>query len=131
MARRDKGNGKFITVRGAAENNLKNIDVEFPLGKLICVTGVSGSGKSSLINEILYKAVAGEMYRAKDRPGKHREITGLENIDKIINIDQQPIARHQGQILQHIPGCSTYRDLFAQLLRQSSEATAKAGSASM
>ena len=115
VARRE-GNGKFITVKGAAENNLKNIDVEFPLGKLICVTGVSGSGKSSLINEILYKAVAGEMYRAKDRPGKHREITGLENIDKIINIDQQPIGKTPRSNPATYTGVFTHiRDLFAQL----------------
>lgn len=115
-AARREGNGKFITVRGAAENNLKNIDVEFPLGKLICVTGVSGSGKSSLINEILYKAVAGEMYRAKDRPGKHREITGLENIDKIINIDQQPIGKTPRSNPATYTGVFTHiRDLFAQL----------------
>ncbi len=115
VARRE-GNGKFITVKGAAENNLKNIDVEFPLGKLICVTGVSGSGKSSLINEILYKAVAGEMYRAKDRPGKHREIAGLENIDKIINIDQQPIGKTPRSNPATYTGVFTHiRDLFAQL----------------
>lgn len=115
VARRE-GNGKFITVKGAAENNLKNIDVEFPLGKLICVTGVSGSGKSSLINEILYKAVAGEMYRAKDRPGKHREITGLENIDKIISIDQQPIGKTPRSNPATYTGVFTHiRDLFAQL----------------
>ncbi|MGN0702736.1 MAG: excinuclease ABC subunit UvrA [Lentihominibacter sp.] len=113
---RREGNGRFINVLGAEENNLKNIDVSFPLGKLICVTGVSGSGKSSLVNEILYKAVAGEMYRAKDKPGKHREITGLENIDKIISIDQQPIGKTPRSNPATYTGVFTHiRDLFAQL----------------
>ena len=92
-AERRKGNGKFITVKGATEHNLKNIDIKFPLGALTLVTGVSGSGKSTLVNEILYKGIANKFYRAKGRPGKHKAITGLENIDKIIDIDQQPIGR--------------------------------------
>lgn len=113
---RREGTGEYITVKGAAENNLKNIDVKFPLGELICVTGVSGSGKSSLINEILYKAVAAEMYRAKDKPGKHKAITGLENIDKIINIDQQPIGKTPRSNPATYTGVFTHiRDLFAQL----------------
>ncbi len=90
---RRKGNGKCLTVRGAAENNLRNIDVEFPLGKLICVTGVSGSGKSSLVNEILYKTLAAEKNRVKVRPGKCRGIEGLEYVDKVIALDQSPIGR--------------------------------------
>lgn len=87
------GNGKFLSVRGAAENNLKNIDVDFPLGCFICVTGVSGSGKSSLINEILYKNLANELNHAKKPTGKFKEMTGLENLDKVIDIDQSPIGR--------------------------------------
>ena len=90
---RRKGNGKFIKIVGAAEHNLKNIDVKIPLGTLTLVTGVSGSGKSTLVNEILYKGVASKFYRAKGKPGKHKKIEGLSEIDKIINIDQQPIGR--------------------------------------
>ncbi|MDK2805045.1 MAG: excinuclease subunit [Thermoanaerobacterium sp.] len=90
---RRKPNGHYLTVRGASENNLKNIDVTFPLGILICITGVSGSGKSTLINEILYKALAQKLYRAKDIPGKYSSIEGIEFIDKVINIDQSPIGR--------------------------------------
>ncbi|MDO5147463.1 MAG: excinuclease ABC subunit UvrA [Eubacteriales bacterium] len=83
----------WLTVKGAAENNLKNVTVKFPLGVLTCVTGVSGSGKSSLINEILYKKLACMLNRARIKPGKHKEITGVEQLDKIINIDQSPIGR--------------------------------------
>ena len=90
---RRAGNGKKLVIRGAQENNLKNIDVEIPLGKLICVTGVSGSGKSSLINEILYKTLAAEKNRVKVHPGRSRGIEGLENVDKVIAIDQSPIGR--------------------------------------
>lgn len=90
---RRKGTGHKLVIRGASENNLKNIDVEIPLGVFTCVTGVSGSGKSSLINEILYKALASELNRAKLRPGKHTAIEGLEYVDKIIAIDQSPIGR--------------------------------------
>ena len=92
-AKRRPGNGKFIEVIGAAENNLKNLTVKFPLGTLTLVTGVSGSGKSTLVNEILYKGIASRLYHAKGKPGKHKKIKGLENIDKIIDIDQQPIGR--------------------------------------
>ena len=87
------GNGKFLTVLGAAENNLKGIDVDFPLGVMTCVTGVSGSGKSSLVNEILYKTLAAEKNRVKVRPGKCSGIRGLEHVDKVIAIDQSPIGR--------------------------------------
>ena len=90
---RRKGNGQAITVRGAAENNLKNIDVRFPLGEFICVTGVSGSGKSSLVNEVLYKTLASEKMRTKARPGKCAGVDGLEYVDKVIAIDQTPIGR--------------------------------------
>lgn len=91
--KRRKGNGLFLEVRGAAENNLKNINVKIPLGEFVCVTGVSGSGKSSLVNEILYKALARDLNRAKTIPGKHKEIRGMENLDKVIAIDQSPIGR--------------------------------------
>lgn len=83
----------FLTVRGASENNLKNIDVSFPLGVMTCVTGVSGSGKSSLVNEILYKALARKLNRARTIPGKFRKIDGIEQLDKVIDIDQSPIGR--------------------------------------
>lgn len=91
--KRRKGNGNFLEVRGAAQNNLKDISVKFPLGKFICVTGVSGSGKSSLVNEILYKRLACELNGAKIRAGKHKAIKGLEYLDKVININQSPIGR--------------------------------------
>ncbi|MSQ32214.1 MAG: excinuclease ABC subunit UvrA [Dehalococcoidia bacterium] len=90
---RRKGNGKSLVIKGAKENNLKNIDVVIPLGKLVTITGVSGSGKSTLIADILYKRLAQHFYRAKDRPGKHTDIKGLEHLDKIINVDQSPIGR--------------------------------------
>ncbi|MBQ9663382.1 MAG: excinuclease ABC subunit UvrA [Oscillospiraceae bacterium] len=90
---RRKGIGKVLTIRGAAEHNLKGIDVSFPLGELICVTGVSGSGKSSLIQEILYKILASEKNRSKVRPGKFDSIEGLEYVDKVIALDQSPIGR--------------------------------------
>ncbi len=91
--KRRKSNGKAIEVKGATEHNLKNINVKFPLGQFICVTGVSGSGKSTLVNEILYRTVAKEIYGSNEKPGKCKEIKGLENVDKIINIDQSPIGR--------------------------------------
>ncbi|MCL2351371.1 MAG: excinuclease ABC subunit UvrA [Firmicutes bacterium] len=90
---RRKPNGKKLSIYGACENNLKNIDVTIPLGVITCVTGVSGSGKSSLINGILYKRLARDLNRAKLRPGKHRDIEGIENLDKVIDIDQSPIGR--------------------------------------
>ena len=90
---RRPGNGKFLEVKGAAQNNLRHIDVKIPLGEFVCVTGVSGSGKSSLINEILYKKLALELNRAHTHPGAHREILGLEHLDKVIQIDQSPIGR--------------------------------------
>jgi len=91
--KRREGTGEYITVVGAAQNNLKNITVRFPLGKLIAVTGVSGSGKSSLVNEILYKKLAAELNGARKKAGKHEKILGIENADKVINIDQSPIGR--------------------------------------
>ncbi|WP_251447329.1 excinuclease ABC subunit UvrA [Vermiculatibacterium agrestimuris] len=90
---RRKGSGKFLAVRGAAENNLRGVDVSVPLGTFTCVTGVSGSGKSSLVNEILYKRLAADLNRAKTRPGKHDGMEGEEYLDKVINIDQSPIGR--------------------------------------
>ena len=92
-AHRREGNGHVLTVRGAAENNLQNIDVSIPLGTFTCVTGVSGSGKSSLVNEILFKKLGVELNRMKAHPGKHRAIEGMEHLDKVINIDQSPIGR--------------------------------------
>ena len=91
--KRREGNGKTIKVIRAAENNLKNIDVEIPLGKFVCVTGVSGSGKSSLVNEVIYKHLAYKLNRSKAIPGKHKAIEGIENLDKVIDIDQSPIGR--------------------------------------
>lgn len=92
-AKRRKGNKKFIEIKGAKENNLKNINVKIPLGTFTCVTGVSGSGKSTLVNEILYKVARNKVYKTKEHPGKHREIKGLENIDKVVDISQTPIGR--------------------------------------
>lgn len=90
---RRQPNGKWLTIEGARENNLKNVTVKIPLGLFVAVTGVSGSGKSTLINEILYKTLARELNRAKAKPGEHRRITGLEHLDKVIDIDQSPIGR--------------------------------------
>ncbi len=89
---RRKGTGKYLKIRGAKENNLKNIDVDIPLGTLTCVTGVSGSGKSSLINQILCKTISNKLYKSKEKPGKHEKILGIENIDKLVAISQNPIG---------------------------------------
>ena len=112
-AERRKPTG-WITVKGAAENNLKNIDVSFPLGVMTCVTGVSGSGKSSLVNEILYKALAKKLNRARTIPGKHKEIQGTEQLDKIIAIDQSPIGRTpRSNPATYTGAFDLIRDLFA------------------
>lgn len=114
-AKRRPGTGKFIEVVGAAENNLKNLTVKFPLGTLTLVTGVSGSGKSTLVNEILYKGIASRIYHVKGKPGKHKKIKGLENIDKIIDIDQQPIGRTPRSNPATYTGVfDAIRDLFSQ-----------------
>ena len=114
-AKRRPGTGKFIEVVGAAENNLKNLTVKFPLGTLTLVTGVSGSGKSTLVNEILYQGIASRIYHVKGKPGKHKKIKGLENIDKIIDIDQQPIGRTPRSNPATYTGVfDAIRDLFSQ-----------------
>jgi excinuclease ABC subunit A len=114
--KRRGGNGKYITIRGARENNLKNIDVEIPLGKLVCISGVSGSGKSTLMNEILYKRLAQFFYNAKEKPGKCDAINGIENIDKVINIDQSPIGRTPRSNPATYTGVFTpIRELFAMV----------------
>ena len=91
--KRRKGNGNYIELKGCTENNLKNINVKFPLGTFTCITGVSGSGKSSLVNEILYKSLSSKIYKSKDKPGKVKTIKGIENLDKVVNVSQDPIGR--------------------------------------
>ncbi len=110
------GNGKWLTVRGARENNLQNVDVSIPLGTFTCVTGVSGSGKSSLVNEILYKKLGVALNRMKAHPGKHDAIEGLEHLDKVINIDQSPIGRTpRSNPATYTSLFNDIRDLFASL----------------
>jgi excinuclease ABC subunit A len=111
---RRRGNAKTIKIVGATEHNLKNIDVEIPLGKFVCLTGVSGSGKSTLLNEILAKSLSAYFYNAKESPGEHKKILGIENIDKVIDIDQSPIGRTPRSNPATYTGVFTYiRDLFA------------------
>lgn len=113
--KRREGNGSFLTIKGAAENNLKNIDVSIPLGKLTCITGVSGSGKSSLVNEIIYKRLAADLNGARTRAGAHEDMEGLENLDKVINIDQSPIGRTPRSNPATYTGVfGDIRDLFAK-----------------
>ena len=112
---RRKGNKKFIEIKGAKENNLKNINVKFPLGTLTCVTGVSGSGKSTLINEILYKVARNSLYKTKERPGKYKEVKGLENIDKVVDISQTPIGRTpRSNPATYVGVFDDIRDVFAE-----------------
>ncbi len=114
--KRRSGNGNFLTVNGARENNLQNIDVSIPLGTLTCVTGVSGSGKSSLAYEILFKKLAQLLYRGRDLPGAHDELLGIDNIDKVVNIDQSPIGRTPRSNPATYTGAFTpIRELFASL----------------
>ncbi|MCI9552791.1 MAG: excinuclease ABC subunit UvrA, partial [Acutalibacter sp.] len=111
---RRTGNGNFLEIRGASQNNLQNVNVKIPLGEFVCVTGVSGSGKSSLINEILYKKLAAELNRAHTFPGAHKEIRGLEFLDKVIQIDQSPIGRTPRSNPATYTGLfNDIRDLFA------------------
>jgi len=113
--KRRKGNKKYLEIKGAKENNLKNINVKIPLGTMTCVTGVSGSGKSSLVNEIIYKAVAVNVYKSKLKPGKHKEIKGLEYIDKVVQITQSPIGRTpRSNPATYVGVFDDIRDIFAQ-----------------
>ena len=113
--RRTPAKDAFLTIHKACENNLKNIDVNIPLGVITCVTGVSGSGKSTLVNEILYKTLARDLNRAKVKPGKHENITGIERLDKVINIDQSPIGRTPRSNPATYTGLfDLIRDVFAQ-----------------
>ncbi len=115
-AQRRAGNGQSLTVQGAKENNLRNLTVEFPLGQLVCITGVSGSGKSSLVYEILYRRLNQVINRSRDLPGRHDDVLGIEAVDKVVNIDQSPIGRTPRSNPATYTGAFTpIRDLFASL----------------
>ena len=130
-AERRKGNGKVLKVVGAAENNLRHVDVEFPLGTFTVVTGVSGSGKSSLVNEILFKRLGAELMRMKVHPGKCDRIEGIEYLDKVVDIDQSPICERPAPTPPPIPGFSTISGISSLPPRRPRvEATARAGLAS-
>ena len=113
--KRRKGNKKYLEIKGAQEHNLKNINVKIPLGTMTCVTGVSGSGKSTLINEILYKAVASSVYHSKVKPGRHKAIKGLDNVDKVVQITQNPIGRTpRSNPATYVGVFDDIRDIFAE-----------------
>jgi excinuclease ABC subunit A len=115
IEKRMKPNNKFLSVKGAQQFNLKKINIDIPLGLFVCVTGVSGSGKSTLVYDIIYKALAQKLYRTKDVPGKHESIEGLENIDKVIIVDQSPIGRTpRSNPVTYTGAFAIIRDLFAQ-----------------
>ncbi len=114
--KRRKGNGKYLEIKGAKENNLKNINVKIPLGKFVCVTGVSGSGKSSLVDEIVYKVLMKHVYKSKVEPGQHKSVKGLEHIDKVVQISQDPIGRTpRSNPATYIGLFDDIRDLFAEM----------------
>lgn len=114
--KRRKGNGKYLEIKGAKENNLKNINVKIPLGKFVCVTGVSGSGKSSLVDEIIYKLLMRHVYNSKVEPGDYKSVKGLENIDKVVQISQDPIGRTpRSNPATYIGLFDDIRDLFAEM----------------
>ena len=113
--KRRKGNKKYLEIKGASEHNLKNINVKIPLGTMTCVTGVSGSGKSTLINEILYKVVASTLYKSKVKPGKYKEIKGLDNVDKVVQITQNPVGRTpRSNPATYVGVFDDIRDIFAE-----------------
>ena len=115
IPKRKKTNGKWLSIKGASQFNLKNINVDIPLGLFVCVTGVSGSGKSTLVHEILYKSLAQKFYRAKETPGKNKGIEGLENIDKVVIVDQSPIGRTpRSNPVTYTGAFALIRELFAQ-----------------
>ncbi|MEA1939591.1 MAG: excinuclease ABC subunit UvrA [Candidatus Caldatribacteriota bacterium] len=112
---RRKGNGKYLKIYGAEQYNLKNIDLSLPLGNFICITGVSGSGKSTLVEEIIFKALARKIYKARVHPGKYKKIEGIDNIDKVIIIDQSPIGRtSRSNPITYVGGFTTIREMFAR-----------------
>ena len=115
-AERRNGNGKIISIQGVTEHNLKNISVEIPLGTFTCITGVSGSGKSTLLSDVFYPAVSNKLMRTEYEVGKYKKITGLEEIDKVINIDQSPIGRTpRSNPVTYVGVFNSIRDLFASL----------------